>query len=94
MILVQRVVVCMICDTSMTCVCRLWLVAMSSGAPEIKGFMELPAWTVTAMVWVSDARLHSPLVLTTADAELVAVAPDLKAAAGEQLETDQADGKK
>ena len=70
----------------MTCGCRLWLVAVSSGAPEIKGFLELPAWTVTAMAWVSDARLRNPLVLTTADAELVAVTPDLKAAAGEELE--------
>ena len=71
----------------MTCVCRLWLVAVSSGAPEMKGFMELPAWTVTAMVWVSDARLRSPLVLTTADAELVAVTPDFKAAAGEEIDS-------
>ena len=60
--------------------------AVSSGAPEIKGFLELPARAVTAMVWVSDARLRSPLVLTTADAELIAVTPDLKVAAGEPVE--------
>ena len=57
--------------------------SVSSGAPEAHGFVDLPAFAVTGMVWAADVRLRNPLVLAAADGELVSLTIDLKAAAGD-----------